>query len=57
MLRPMILLAFNAAIFHKFASGAYLEYDIVHRCLATRGTARCRISRFFSAVLILFNLQ
>jgi hypothetical protein len=34
----MILLTFYAAIFHEFASCAYLEFNVVHCCLAAVGT-------------------
>jgi hypothetical protein len=37
VLRPMILLAVNAAIFHEFASRAYLEFDVV---VPSRNTTR-----------------
>ena len=38
MLRPMILLTVDAAIFHEFASGAHLELDVVDFRFATVGT-------------------
>src|SRR6056300_930958 len=38
MLRPMIFLTIDAAIFHEFTSGAYLQFDVVARCDSTRGT-------------------
>jgi hypothetical protein len=37
MLRPMILLAVDAAIFHKIAS-TFFEFDVVQCSLAARGT-------------------
>ena len=37
MIRPMIPLTFNAAIFHEFASRAHLEFDDVPSRNATRG--------------------
>ena len=58
MLRPMILLTFDAAIFLKFASGAYLEFYVStsalpqlaqHVVMSTASSS--------STVLILFNLQ
>jgi hypothetical protein len=34
----MILLTFNAAIFHKLASGTKHQFNVVHRCFAARST-------------------
>jgi hypothetical protein len=35
VLRAMIFLTINAAIFHEFASRAKLQFDVIYRCLAT----------------------
>ena len=34
----MMFLTVDAAIFHEFASGAYLEFDVVHRYFAAVST-------------------
>jgi hypothetical protein len=38
----MILLTFNAAIFHKITS-TFLEFDVVHCCGAASGTNLIRL--------------
>jgi hypothetical protein len=38
VLRPMIFLTFNAAIFHEFASGAQLQFHIIPSLSTTGGT-------------------
>ncbi len=42
MLRPMIFLTLNAAIFHKFAGGTHLQCYVISRCFAARRTAQHR---------------
>jgi hypothetical protein len=40
MLRPMIFLAFNAAISNRFASGTFFQFDVIAFWQAARGTQR-----------------
>ena len=58
----MICLTVNAAIFHKFASGAYLQFDIIDFRFATAGTARhlvtvsCLLLSSLAALMIILSL-
>jgi hypothetical protein len=39
----MIFLTVDAAIFHEFASGAYLEFDVINFCFSAASTTHHRV--------------
>jgi hypothetical protein len=47
VLSPMILLTVDAAIFHEFASSAYLEFHVIDFRFAARSATHHRVGLFF----------
>jgi hypothetical protein len=54
VLRPMALLTIYAAIFHKFASSAYLQFYAIRRCFVTVSTYFVRLFVSVGIIVIVY---